>query len=119
MVYRSPYPPVQIPGVSYPDLVFGNAPHRGAHAVFIDGPSSRELTLAGVERAARRFAKGLLARGLRRQEAVAIFSPNLPEYAIAFHGIALAGGIVTTANPLYTAEELAHQLRDTRARFII
>jgi acyl-CoA synthetase (AMP-forming)/AMP-acid ligase II len=39
-------------------------------------------------------------------------SPNLPEYAIAFHAVAMVGGINTTANPLYTADELARQLRD-------
>ena len=41
--------------------------------------------------------------------------PNLPEYAIAFHGAASAGGSCTTVNPLYTANELAHQLEDSGA----
>ena len=33
-------------------------------------------------------------------------APNVPEYAIVFHGVATAGGTVTTLNPLYTADEL-------------
>jgi acyl-CoA synthetase (AMP-forming)/AMP-acid ligase II len=45
--------------------------------------------------------------------------PNLPEYAIAFHGAASAGGMCTTANPLYTAKELAHQLSDSAARILV
>ena len=46
-------------------------------------------------------------------------SANCPDYAMAFHGIALAGGVVTTANPLYAVDELAHQLNDSAARFVI
>jgi acyl-CoA synthetase (AMP-forming)/AMP-acid ligase II len=50
---------------------------------------------------------------------VGIDSPNVPEYALAFHGIARAGGIVTTINPLFTAEEVGKQLADSNARFLI
>ena len=42
--------------------------------------------------------------------------PNLPEYAIAFHGVCAAGAANTTANPLYTARELTHQLKDSGAQ---
>ena len=52
-------------------------------------------------------------------DVLAIFSPNLPEYAIAFHGAALIGGIVTTINPLYTAAELTYQLKDAGAKFLL
>ena len=45
--------------------------------------------------------------------------PNLPEYAVAFHGAARAGGKATTANPLYTARELEHQLEDSESRFLL
>jgi acyl-CoA synthetase (AMP-forming)/AMP-acid ligase II len=45
--------------------------------------------------------------------------PNLPEYAIAFHGICAAGAVNTTVNPLYTARELTHQLTDSRAKLLI
>ena len=42
------------------------------------------------------------------------YAPNLPEYAVAFHAVATAGGVNTTANPLLTVEELAAQLSDSR-----
>jgi acyl-CoA synthetase (AMP-forming)/AMP-acid ligase II len=38
---------------------------------------------------------------------------------VAFHAVSLAGGATTTINPTYTAEELASQLRDCRARFLL
>merc|ERR1719324_163470 len=34
----------------------------------------------------------------------------MPEYFVIFHGILLGGGVVTTLNPLYGAEELQHTL---------
>jgi acyl-CoA synthetase (AMP-forming)/AMP-acid ligase II len=66
-----------------------------------------------------RCAAGLAARGFAAGECVGIFAPNLPEYAVAFHGVARAGGTNTTVNALYTAEELAFQLRSARARFLV
>jgi acyl-CoA synthetase (AMP-forming)/AMP-acid ligase II len=43
----------------------------------------------------------------------------LPEYAVIFHAVSLLGGINTTINPLYTADELAFQLIDANAKFLI
>jgi acyl-CoA synthetase (AMP-forming)/AMP-acid ligase II len=50
---------------------------------------------------------------------LAVYMPNLPEYAVAFHGAAAAGGLCTTVNPLYTATELALQLDDSGARILL
>jgi acyl-CoA synthetase (AMP-forming)/AMP-acid ligase II len=49
----------------------------------------------------------------------AIYSPNLPEYAIVFHAVSLLGGIITTVNPMYTVEELTAQLKDAGARYLV
>ena len=40
-------------------------------------------------------------------------------YAVAFHGAASCGGAVTTVNPGYTGAEIAHQLRDSAADFLV
>jgi acyl-CoA synthetase (AMP-forming)/AMP-acid ligase II len=66
----------------------------------------------------QRVAAGLARRGLAPGERVAIFSPNLPEYAAVFHAVALLGATTTPVNPLYTVGELANQLSDARARFL-
>src|ERR1700682_4782812 len=50
---------------------------------------------------------------------MAIMAPNLPEYPIAFLGVASVGGVNTTLNPLYTTDEIAFQLRDSKARFLL
>src|SRR5438093_3147188 len=45
--------------------------------------------------------------------------PNLPEFALAFHGTLTAGGVVTTVNSLATVQDAEYQLRNARARFLI
>ena len=87
----------------------------GAKPALIDGPSGRTITYAQPPVLIARVAAGLAQRGLSKGDRLAIYSPNLPEYAIAFHAVASLGGVVTTANPLYTARELANQLNDSRA----
>jgi acyl-CoA synthetase (AMP-forming)/AMP-acid ligase II len=64
-------------------------------------------------------AAGLAARGFRKGDVFAIYSPNLPEYALAFYGVSAAGGINTTISPLYTTDELTRQLDDAGARFLL
>ena len=50
----------------------------------------------------RRLAGGLASRGFGPGDVLAIMAPNMPEYAVLFHGAAMAGGTVTTINPTYT-----------------
>ncbi len=49
---------------------------------------------------------------------VGLFSPNTPAYAVVFHGVLRAGATVTTVNALYTADEVATQLIDAKARLL-
>ncbi len=60
-----------------------------------------------------------MARGFRPGQTVALLSPNIPEYAVVFHGVAYAGGVVTTINPTYTEREVHHQLVDAGARLLV
>jgi acyl-CoA synthetase (AMP-forming)/AMP-acid ligase II len=119
MVLRSPLSDVEIPDMSVPAFVLEHAGDRADKPALIDGPSGRTLTYGQFADRVHGFAAGLASRGLQPGEVVGIFSPNLPEYAIAFHGIAAAGGTVTTVNPTSTAEELARQLTAAGARFLL
>jgi long-chain acyl-CoA synthetase len=57
--------------------------------------------------------------GLRRGDRVAIMLPNLLQYPIALFGAQRAGMVVVNTNPLYTARELEHQLKDSGATAIV
>src|SRR5665809_134876 len=119
MVVVSPYPAVDIPEVPLTAFVLERATEFGDKPALIDGPSGRTITYQELAGAVRAMGAGLTARGFVKGDCFAIYMPNLPEYAIAFHGVASIGGIVTTVNPLYTAEELAFQLEDSKARFLL
>ena len=119
MPISSPHPDVEIPDVPLSPYVLGRTAELGDKPALVDVPTGRTLTFAQVGDLSRRAAGGLRARGLGKGETVAVFLPNLPEYAIAFHGATLAGGIVTTINPVYNVEEIAYQLKDAGAKFAV
>jgi len=119
MIFRSPYPDIDIPEVSITAHVLRNAAVRPDKPAIVDGTTGLSLTFAQFGAQVRRLARGLGERGFGRGDVLAIFSPNLPEYAIAFHGAIAAGGTVTTANPLMTAHELANQLNNAHATYLV
>lgn len=78
------------------------------------------LSYAQLEEMSRHFAAFLTeSLGLEQGERVAIMLPNLPQQPIAFWGAARAGMAVVNVNPLYTAWELEHQLRDSGASVLV
>lgn len=119
MIFRSPFPDVAIPDITLTEYVLRGAGTRAAKPAIIDGPSGRTYTYGQLAGAIRRAAAGLAAHGLRQGDVVAIYSPNLPEYAIAFHAVATLGAVNTTVNPLYTTDELKKQLEDSQAKYLV
>ncbi len=119
MIFRSPYPAVAIPEVSLTQYLFGDLGAVANKPALIDGPSGRTLTYGQLAGAIRLAASSLAQRGFQKGDVFAIYSPNVPEYAVAFHAVATLGGINTTINPLYTPHELAHQLQDSGAKYLL
>jgi acyl-CoA synthetase (AMP-forming)/AMP-acid ligase II len=119
MILRSPDPDVEIPTSDVSSFVLERSAELGDEPALIDGPSGRELSYAELALSVRALAAGLAARGFGKGDVLGIYMPNLPEYAIAFHGACSAGGKCTTMNPLYTAGEVAHQLEDSGARMLL
>jgi acyl-CoA synthetase (AMP-forming)/AMP-acid ligase II len=118
-VVLSPHPDVTVPDLPLHQFVLAEAMRRGDRPALVDGPSGRTLTYGQLAGGVRRVAAGLTARGFGGGDVFAIYCPNLPEYALAFYGVAAAGGTNTTINPLYTVDELAGQLEDAGARFLL
>jgi long-chain acyl-CoA synthetase len=57
--------------------------------------------------------------GLKKGDRMAIMLPNLIQYPVALFGAQRAGVVVVNTNPLYTARELEHQLKDSGATAIV
>lgn len=78
------------------------------------------MTYAEVdEKSARLAAYFQQQLKLEKGDRVAIMLPNLMQYPVSVFGLLRAGLIVVNANPLYTAEEITHQLNDSGAKAII
>ena len=119
MIFRSLSPDITIPEVSVTEFLMQRVRGFADKPALIDGPTGRTYTYQQLVGAVQAMAANLAQRGFQKGDVFAIYSPNVPEYAIAFHGVALAGGVVTTVNPLYTAGELAHQLEDSKAKYLL
>ena len=119
MPFRSPHPDVVIPPVALTDYVLGGIDDHRDRPALVDGVSGRTITFGELAEGVRRLAAGLSRRGIGKGDVVAIWAPNLPDYAIVFHAVSRLGAILTTANPVYTAEELAFQLGDAGARVLV
>ena len=118
MIFRGPFPQVTIPEIPVTAFVLQRAKERGDKPALIDGPSGRIIKYSELADQISRVAASLWKRGFKQGEVFGILSPNLPEYAIAFHAVASLGGITSPVNPLYTEHEIAHQLKDAGARFL-
>jgi long-chain acyl-CoA synthetase len=79
----------------------------------------KTITYAELDRLSRDFGAWLQAKGLAKGSRVAIMMPNCLQYPVAMFGTLRAGCTVVNVNPLYTARELEHQLRDSGAEAIV
>jgi 4-coumarate--CoA ligase len=119
MIHESPFAPVDIPDSPLTEFVLRHADDLGDTPALIDGPSGRTLSYRQLDELTRSFAGGLVARGMGAGQVTALLAPNMPEYAVVFHGVARAGGTITTINPTYTPQEIRHQLTDSGARLLV
>ena len=79
----------------------------------------KELSYKQVDELSRTFGAYLQGLGLSKGDRVAVMMPNVMQYPIAVAGIMRAGYTLVNVNPLYTARELEHQLKDSGAKAIV
>ena len=117
---RSTYPDVEIPEVSIHQFLFGDLTDAELDTVaLVDGVSGATTTYRQLVGQIDLFAGALAARGVGVGTTVGVLCPNVPAFATVFHGILRAGATATTINSLYTAEEIANQLTDAGASWVV
>jgi acyl-CoA synthetase (AMP-forming)/AMP-acid ligase II len=119
MIFTSPHPPVEIPETTLTSFVLQRAEQNAAKVAITDVSGDREYTYGQLASAVRRAAGGLHARGFGKGDVLAMLTPNVPEYPIAFHAAALAGGTVVALNPLDTTDDLASRLNEAGASLLV
>ena len=115
-IHQSSFPSVEIPDIALTPYIFQHA--ESQDVAVVDAMSGKTFTYEELQRDIIRFAGSLEAWGFPTGGVMAVMAPNMAEYPVVVHGVLTMGGTVTTVNPLYTAEELANQLRDSGAQMI-
>jgi len=110
---------LEVPSVTVPQFFRQRARTRTGKMALVEAATGRGYTYGEIDYLIGRFAAGLAALGFRPGDRLIIFLPNLPEWPIAALGAMSAGGVVSGANSMSTASELAYQLRDANARFVV
>jgi len=116
----------------YPDLVIPDEdlwtyqfeqkskPFAEDREIYIDPDTKRSYTWAQTKSTALEFGRGLRAQwGFQKGDVLGFFSNNTIDFAPAFFGVLWCGGATMTANPAYTATELAFQLKDSGSKGIV
>lgn len=78
-----------------------------------------EITYTELDELSRDFAAYLQQLNLKKGARIGIMMPNLLQYPVAIFGILRAGYVVVNTNPLYTSDEVIHQMNDAGAEAII
>ncbi|KAG2554701.1 hypothetical protein PVAP13_9KG593200 [Panicum virgatum] len=122
-VYRSLRPAVPIPsdpGLSVNDLIFRRADACPAAPALVDAATGSALIFAELRSAALTAAAALsTSAGVRPGDVVLLLAPNCVLYPVCFLAVTALGAVATTANPLYTAREIAAQVADAGAKLVI
>jgi fatty-acyl-CoA synthase len=79
----------------------------------------RRIGYAELYRDAQRLARGLPAGGVRKDDKVALWMPNRPEWLALQYGCALIGAVVVALNTRYKAHELRYILRQSDATTLV
>ena len=95
------------------DAAFSRYPNR-----IMASNMGKSLTYTQVDNDSKHVAAWLQSLGLQKGDRVAIMMPNCLQYMVLVAGILRAGYCVTNVNPLYTPDELTHQLKDSGSKAI-
>ena len=89
--------------------------NRGQKAITFMG---YDISYDDLDKHSLKIAAYLQSLGLNQGDKVAVMMPNTPQYLAVMMGIVRAGLVLVNVNPLYTAHELEHQLKDSEAKVL-
>ena len=117
-VIKSPWTDVSIPEANLYNHIFNRFPKYGRKTALIDGVTGREYSYNEVQESVVNMASGLVRSGMEKGDVLALVSPNSAEFCTTFFSTLAMGGIVSTCNPQYTAEELAYQFKNSNSKYV-
>jgi long-chain acyl-CoA synthetase len=110
------------PGVNIPDVALDKFLSDTAQK-YPDSTAgifyNSKMTYAQLNQQVNQFAAALQKDGFKKGDRISLYMPNCPQYTIAYYGALRAGGILVPSNPLYVPREIAHQISDSEATYIV
>jgi len=108
--------------IDYPEIVMPAALEETArkypdHTALIF--NNAKIAFREYNEAVDRFAAALQGLGVKKGDRVAVHLLNCPQFPIAYYAVLRIGGIVVPCNPVYTAREMRHQVRDSGAEVMV
>ncbi|KAJ9492335.1 hypothetical protein VN97_g938 [Penicillium thymicola] len=122
MPVPSSYPLVDIPEVDLWTFLFerNDRAYPDDKIIYQDADTQRYYTYKSLHDASLDFGKGLKALyEWRKGDVLALFTPNSIDTPVVMWGTLWAGGIISPANPGYTVDELAFQLKNSHAKGLV
>ncbi|MBA2656897.1 MAG: AMP-binding protein [Tatlockia sp.] len=98
--------------------IFEQSCHAYAHQIAYVNFNT-ELSYEELDQQSRLFAIYLQQLGLAKGTRVALMMPNILQYPVALFGVLRAGLVVVNTNPLYTPDEVIHQMNDSGAEVLV
>ncbi|TGZ55917.1 uncharacterized protein [Temnothorax longispinosus] len=118
-IIMSPAGEASYPETLIHEFVWNNIENYPNHVALECGVNGKKYTFAQAKDATYYIGRSLRHMGLNKGDVVALVAPNLPDTVLGFLGSSSAGLVVTTVNPLYTAEEMPRQLLKANAKAVI
>ncbi|VVB07847.1 unnamed protein product [Arabis nemorensis] len=121
-IYRSLRPMLVLPkdpNTSLVSFLFRNSSSYSSKLALADSDSGDSFSFSELKSAVSRLAHGFLRLGIRKNDVVLIFAPNSYQFPLCFLAVTAIGAVFTTANPLYTVNEVSKQVKDSNPKIII
>lgn len=117
-IVRSPYS-IEIPKKTYTELIWERHSKWKNHEAVVCGITSKAFTFTDLREYSTIIGKCLVNEGLCGGDVVAIILPNSPEYISTILGASGRGLTICSINPLYTPDEISHQIKNSGAKKVI
>ncbi|XP_022755589.1 4-coumarate--CoA ligase-like 7 [Durio zibethinus] len=121
-IYRSLRPPLVLPkepNLSMVSFLFRNVSSYPDKPALIDADSDETLSFSQFKSTVIKLSHAFLNLGINKKDRVLIFARNSIQFPLCFFAVTAIGAIATTANPIYTVNELSKQIKDSNPKLLV
>ncbi|KAG7380664.1 hypothetical protein PHYBOEH_011347 [Phytophthora boehmeriae] len=119
IVHKSPHDDISIPNHTIWEVAEQQARVNGEKTAFTCGITHKKVTFRELFTGARRVAAAFTRDGIRKGDTVVLHAFNCIEYPMVVLALTGMGVVCSPASPLFVPSELAYQLTNSRAKFVV